>query len=243
MAFIHGKYTTVAYKDADLTTYFNSTSRTSNAEQADSTTYGRGHKSYLAGVQDGSLSIGGLFDGSTKAIDDYLSNTLGSPVNAPITVALAQLPVVGSSAILASAVCTSYEVSSPVSDVVSANAEFVADGGIHSGFLIHPKSVAITATGNGTSVDQVVATTNNGWIANLHVVANTMNNTTTFDVEDSPDGITWTNLGTFATVPATTTKFQTLLFFNTTVHRYIRLVRTVAGTGSLTAIVSFARIH
>lgn len=245
MAFIHGKYTKVLFGDADLSQYFNSTSRTTNVEQADATTYGRGHKAYLAGVQDGALSLGGLFDGDAGAIDEKLSGILGTTGINPVTVLLTTgAPAVNDRVFLASAVATSYNVSSPVSDIVSANSEFVTSAGIHSGRLLHP-GTAITATGNGTSVDlgALPASSPRGWVANLHVLdTNTMDDDVTFTIEDSANNSTWASLGSFTAVAAGDPSGQSIELIPDVVNRYVRVVRTVAGTGSITAYVSFARI-
>jgi hypothetical protein len=89
----------------------------------------------------------------------------------------------------------------------------------------------ITATANGTTVDNAAATSK-GWTAQLNVI-HAGGTTPTLDVviEHSTDDSNWTTLATFAQVTtATGAQSLTSAAVTTTVNRYVRAKRTISGT-------------
>jgi hypothetical protein len=246
MPFIHGKFTNVYYDDKNLSAYFNTASRNSSVETAETTVFGKSHKTYISGLRDGTASLSGLFDGAAGAVDEELAASLGSSSYYPLTILPSSTPAKGDTLFLGRAITTSYEVSAPVGDVVSTSAEFQSDLGMHTGVLLLASSTSITATASTTSHDfgtSPTPPTAGGWVACLHVLTNTRSANVAFALEDSSDNSTWANLGTFTTVSATSTVGQTLTIVPDSVARYVRVTYTVsAGTGAMTAVVSFARI-
>lgn len=240
MAFIHGKGTIVLCNEFDLSAYFNEASASRSVETAETTTFGSSAKTYITGLQDGTLSLNGLFEGSADATDEELTDVLGDNAGMTITVAPAGSLAVGSRVMSLTGKLTSYEISSPVGDVVSASSEFQADEGIGSGVSLHALS-AETTTGNGTSVDGTASSANGGF-ATLHVTANTMNNNMVFKVQHSADNSTWVDLATFSTVATTVKTSERIeVASSTTVNRYLRATWTASGSGSVTFHINFAR--
>lgn len=88
----------------------------------------------------------------------------------------------------------------------------------------------ITATGNGTAVDQSAATTT-GWTAQLNVIHAT-GTTPTLDVviEHSSDNLSWATLATFSQKTMTGSESLSSAAVTTTVNRYVRAKRTISGT-------------
>jgi hypothetical protein len=240
MAFIHGKGTIVLYNEFNLSSYFNEASASRSVETAETTTFGNSAKTYITGLIDGTLSLSGMFDGAANAIDQELTDVLGLNDGANITVAPEGSLALGLRTMSLKGELTSYEVSSPVGDVVSASSEFQADNGIASGISLHDL-VARTATGTGTSVDNATSSTRGGF-GTLHVTANTMDANTVLKVQHSADNSTWVDLVTFSTV-ATTVKTSERVEVSsaTTVNRYLRATWTASGTGSITFHINFAR--
>ncbi|MFZ5852304.1 MAG: hypothetical protein ACOYY2_13050 [Actinomycetota bacterium] len=236
MPFKHGKFTRVFVGGTDLTAYFSEASATGTAEVAETTVFGTGAKEYVAGVKDGTISLAGLFDGSAGAVDEVLQANLGLENNVFVTV----IPGGGDRAFTAATKETSYEVSSPVNDVVKTSAELQADGSIGRGpVLMAAQNITATPT-NGATYDDGAATTL-GAFAHAHVTANTRNGTVTVKVQHSADGTTWADLATFAAVAAAT-KGAERVSVNGTVNRYLRAVVTLAGTtGAATVTVALAR--
>ncbi len=100
----------------------------------------------------------------------------------------------------------------------------------------------VTATGNGTSVDNGASTTNGG-AGFLSVPVNTRNGNITVKIQHSADNSTFADLVTFTVVSSTTKTSQRVeVASGTTVNRYLRVNYTVAGSsGSATPVVAFTR--
>ena len=240
MAFIHGKSTIVLQNEYNLSSYFNDVSTSRSIETAETTAFGNSAKTYIVGLQDGTISLSGMFDGAANAIDQEMSDIIGTENGGIITVAVGGSLAVGERVLTAQGDLTSYEVSAPVGDVVAANAEFQVDGGVGNGISLHALA-AETATGSSASHDNAASSANGG-VAQLHVTANTMNNNTVFKVQHSADNSTWADLATFTTVATTVkTAERVTVASGTTVNRYLRSNWTASGAGSVTFHINFAR--
>jgi len=239
--FRHGKNTIVLLDGYDASSYFNESTTSRSIETSETTSFGSSAKTYIAGLKDGTLSLSGMFDGSTNAIDSIFNSIAGSATDSIVTVGL-EGSTIGTIAHMVGVQETSYEVTSPVADVVTVSAEFQADGGLDSGRVLAPATVVTTATTtNNTSVDNAAATTNGG-VGHVHVTANANNGTTTIKVQHSTDNSTWVDLITFSTIATTVTAARRVeVAAGTTVNRYLRAQITTAGTGSITTSVAFAR--
>jgi hypothetical protein len=241
MAFIHGKSAGVLYGAYDLSAFFNEASMSQSVETAETTTFGSGAKSYITGLKDGTFSLSGMFDGVAAGIDEVISASVGDSANVPITIIPQQAATMAVSDVSFSGETleTSYEVSSPVGDVVSANMEGQITGGMDRGIVLAPKTV-VSATATGTSVDQTASTTNGG-VGYLHVTANTRNGAITVKVQHSSDNSTFADLITFTSVSSSTIVSERIAATGT-VNRYVRASYTVAGSsGSATTTVAFSR--
>jgi hypothetical protein len=178
-----------------------------------------------------------LFDGSAGASDAVLSGLIATEDNT-FTV-LPEGAIAGRRSVVSNGQMTSYEVSSPVGDVVAISAEIQADGGLYHGVALNGLQV-VSASGVSGSVDNGTLTSH-GLISNVHVTANTRDGNTTIKVQDSADGSTWADLVTFTAVSASATSGESVTA-NGTVNRYLRAEHTLAGSsGSVTFHVSAAR--
>lgn len=239
MPFRHGKNSAVLVDKYNISSYLNEVSSSQSIETADTSTFGTNAKTYIAGQNDATISFSGLYDGATNAIAEIFESIIDNDSTPPITIAADGGLTVGNKAVLAQAKQTSYEVSAPVSDVVSLSGEFQVTGGMRGGVLL-AAATAHSATTNGSSVDGG-ASTALGARANLHVTANTRTDTTVIKVQHSADNSTWADLITFTTVATGTTVSQTATASGT-VNRYLRATTTIAaGTGSITYTLSLSR--
>jgi hypothetical protein len=238
--FRHGKNTTVLSGDFDLTTYLNSASAAYAVETPETTTFGSSDRSYIVGHNEGTISFEGLFDGTTSSADEIFSAALGNTTDRVVTVSN-DSTAIGARAILASASSTSYEISSPLTDVVSVSAEAIANGGLDSGVWLVCQT-AVSATTNTTSVDNAASSANGG-VAHLHVTANARTATTVIAVQHSADNSTWADLAVFGTVALAGLDSERYeVASGTTVNRYLRTRTTIAtGTGAITRSVAFSR--
>ena len=238
--FRHGKNTVLFADEFELSTYLNSVSVANAIETPETTTFGSSDRTYIVGHSDGSISFEGLFDGTTDAVDSILASALGNTTNKVISTS-SDSTSVGGRAILVDSASTSYEISSPLTDVVAVSGEAVANNGLDYGVWLGCKS-AITATSTGTSVDNSASSTNGG-VAHLHITANTRSTTTVAKIQHSADNSTYADLATFTTIAIGTKTFQrSVIAPGTTVNRYLRAVVTpAAGTGSITFSIAFSR--
>jgi len=236
--FAHGKNVNVFINEYDFSTYFNDVSATSTVETAEVSAFGSSAKEYIVGLLDGTVSLSGMFDGTATGTDVVFSAVLGSTTKQNVIVAPSGHSN-GATAIVLEADDTSYEVSGAVADVVQTSAEFQSSDGVEHGKILS-SGAAISATGNGTSVDNTAASTNGG-VGFVSVPTNTRNGNITVKVQQSADNSTFTDLITFTVVTSTQKTFERVEVTGT-VARYLRVNYTVAGsTGTATPVVAFAR--
>ena len=240
MAFIHGKNAVVLHGAYALTSFLNDGSISASVETAETTSFGNSAKTFVTGLRDGTLSASGMFDGAASAVDEVLTASIGSDSLSPVTFA-PNGAVIGQRVVLLQAKTTSYDVSSPVGDVVSVSYDAQADGGLDHGVSLADLA-SISATTNSTSNDNTASTANGG-LAQVHVTVNSRSSNSTIKVQHSSDNSTWADLASFTVVATTiTTSERVAVAAGTTVNRYLRAQNTLAaGTGSITYQVSFAR--
>jgi hypothetical protein len=236
--FRHGKKTAVLLNGTDMSPFLNEATTTTEIETAETTTFGDDDKTYITGLADGTISTSGLFDSTAGASNDVLTGLIAQDDNT-FTV-LPEGKAAGNYAIIANGQLTSYEVSSPIGDVIAISAEVQADGGLLHGValtgLVSTGSASATTTGinNGSS-------TANGALFNLHVTANDRDGATTIKVQHSSDDVTYVDLVTFTSVSASATAGESITSTGT-VNQYLRTLSTLAGaSGSVTYQVSAAR--
>lgn len=236
--FRHGKKTAVLLNGTNMSPFLNEATTTTEIETAEVTTFGDQDKTYIVGLSDGTISTSGLFDSTAGASNDVLTGLIADEDNT-FTV-LPSGVAAGNPAVIANGQMTSYEVSSPVGDVISISAEVQADGGLLHGValtgLVNTGSASAATTGinNGSS-------TANGGLFNLHVTANNRNGAATLKVQHSSDNVTYVDLVTFTAVSASTTVGESITSTGT-VNQYLRTLSTLAGaSGSVTYNISAAR--
>ncbi len=239
--FRHGKNINVYIDEYDFSTYFNDVSASTSVDTAETSAFGTSAKTYVVGHRDGTVSLGGMFEGTASTgTDQYFASVLGSATKQKVIVAV-EGHSNGTGAIMLQADDTSYEVSSAIADIVQASAEFQSTDAVEHGKILSSGST-VTATGNGTSVDNGASTANGG-AGYLSVPVNTRNGNITVKIQHSADDSTYADLVTFTTVTSTSKTSERIeVASGTTVNRYLRVNYTVAGsTGSATPVVAFTR--
>jgi hypothetical protein len=232
MAFIHGKNTNVLVDEFDLTAYLNQGSVSKKAQAVKTTVFGLDDHTYIGGLEEGSASLGGLFDGAASAVDEVLNTALGG--TQVVTVAWPGYATIGNAAAMLQSKQASYQIRAINNDAVRVNAGLTGDTGVRFGLILHPL-VARTAGANFTSVDNT-ASTSSGSVAQLHVTAFTGTNATV-KVTDSTDDSIFADLHTFSSVSGVTSERSTA---TGTVNRYARVELTGTFT-TITFAVSFVR--
>lgn len=232
MAFVNGNLCSVLVAQYDFSTYFNSAEASASVETFDATTFKKTRKVYLPGRADGKMDLGGLWD---LVPDTVFQTYMASSAGEVVTVGPNGLAV-GAVAKLLKSRQTEYKISEPVGNLVMAKVSMQADDGLESGYSLHDLT-AETTTGNGTSIDNAAATAN-GAVAHLHVSAFSGLTNVVFTIEDSANNSAFATIGTFSTVTAVGSE---RIEIAGNVRRYVRVVYTKTGTGSVTFQASIAR--
>jgi hypothetical protein len=238
VAFVHGKSGRLLLDDLALSGYLKGWEHSTEREMADVTIEGdSGHK-FIPGLDNGSLSLDGVFDNTAAAggQDESLDTARGASTASVITAAPDGFAL-GKRVIPISARESNYAASSPVGDAVTFAASWQSEGEVDVGVALHDLT-AETVTGNGASVNNAASSANGG-VANLHVTAASASDSLTVKVQDSVDDSVWADLITFTATAVTTAE---RIAVTGTVDQYVRATRTITGTDpSFTYAVAFAR--
>lgn len=232
MAFIRGTDTVVLVGSNALTGYLTQASVSKGAQAVNVSTFGNDQEAFIAGLEEGSLSLNGLFDATPS--DSKLEAMLDDATGTAVTLGVGGTTI-GNRCALVNAREVSYQVSAPVNDAVRLTASFTGDGPVRWGKSFHALG-AETTSGNYASVDNTSSTANGG-VGQLHVTAFTGTNCVV-KIQDSTDDAVWNDLITFTTATGVTSERLTVAG---TVDRYVR-AQIASGTfTSITFAVSFAR--
>lgn len=100
-------------------------------ETAETTAFGSGDKSYISGLADATISLSGMFDATTNTL---ISGDITNLKTGSVASLSFEYGPSGSAAsspkFTGEAIITSYEVSSPVGDVVTYSLELQVTGGV-----------------------------------------------------------------------------------------------------------------
>ena len=234
--FTHGKNAKVLANGYDLSAYFNKADFKASADVAETTTLGASAKTYIAGLEDATVSLDGYWSQEAGGSDPQLQAYLGTTT---IWTILMGGDTLGARGYGASTFDTTLEIGAEIGGAVTITAEAQSTTGQDGVVVLNPLS-AKTTTGTGTQVDNTTSTANGG-AAYLHVTA--ASGTTpslTVKVQHSADGSTWADLATHTAVTAANQSER--IAFSGTVNRYLRASWTISGTSpSFTFHLSAAR--
>ena len=148
---------------------------------------------------------------------------------------------------MAGGIITTYDISTPVGDVVSASLEIQADGGVTQGDALSALAeVSTTTTGSEVDRGAAASTTAGTCVAHLHVPVNGRDaGTLTAKITSSTSsGGTFADVsgGAFTAISGGSTGSQRLEITGA-VNRYVKVVYTVASgsSGSYTPIVTLSK--
>ncbi len=236
MAPSHGSKAKAYANGYDLSGFFTAISSAGTADTAETSTLGKTSKTYIPGLKDATLSAEGLFDGDADAVDQVLAAALGA--DAVVWLHLPAGDGLGKPAKGFLAIETSYEVESPVDDVVSVTAEAQSTVGREHGIVLHALA-SESATGNGTSVDNSASSANGG---SAYILATSAGVTSvTGKIQHSADNSSWADLVTMTAIASTGRSAERKIVTGT-VNRYLRAVWTNGASAATPPfILAFAR--
>lgn len=234
MAFSHGKDTKVFVSGYDLTTYLNTANTAMNADLAETSTFGSTYKSFVAGLVDSKMTLGGFFDPTTGAIDAVLTSLLG--IDTYLTL-LPQGDTFGYRGRGMHGVEITYEITTGLDGAAGISMEAQSKKGAEAIIVNTPKA-AKTSTGNDASGynSGFVGGTTAGWSAFLQAFAYSGTGTPTCAVklQDSADNSSFADVsgGAFTTLSAANANVPggQRIEGTGTLRQYTRFLWTIAGT-------------
>lgn len=252
----HGRGTSVLFNGVDMSPVLNDVQWDHSADTADTTCFGTGDMTYIAGLRTGTVSMSGLWSddgsggGSTAHIDGLFDTALGGSTNVVLSVGPGGAGAFGDPAILAELLATGRTAASPVSGAVTTDVAGTINGRTALGKWVAPllSRSSNSVESNGTAVNlngSTVAET--GYIMHLHVVAGTTSGDATAEltttVQDSSDASTWVDLPSqFAAVSSTSMNHVQRVVVSTAACKDRVRVQHIQDSTSLTWGVAMARI-
>lgn len=135
MAFKHGRAAQVYIGTAELTAFLDQADKSTDVDTAETTVFGKGWKTYLAGLIGTTLSISGSYDGTATTGPAALMETAIANGTAWTWKFFPGGSASGQRSHSFSAFVTNYSESSPVGDKVTWSAEVLATGTVTSATL------------------------------------------------------------------------------------------------------------
>lgn len=205
---VAGRLTTVLLNQFDFTSQLDSLTRDSLVDQSDVTTFGNGSHVRATHNLDAKIDFSGFYDGSTassfnRVIHSLLGTvgviTCGREGNAIGASADLISGIIGNDGVDAKAV--GIETTKLVIDATNPASQTIDAPSMGFGKLLVPvTTVALTTLVTGTDVTFTPvnnAKTNTQVVVHAHLLAAT--GSTTITLQSSPDGTTWTTVGTLIT--------------------------------------------
>lgn len=208
------------YNGVDISPYLDKADWSGVAAVNETTTFGVAGlaKTFVRGLGDATFTASGFFDGGVGAIDSILATARTVTVDDVLTYC-PQGYAAGNRVKAMTVRATDYKVSSPVNNVVSLTASWQSDAQVTDQAWSLHTLVAETVTGNGTGIDNAIATTAGG-DATAHVTAAT--GAATIKIQHSSDNITYADLVTVVSATAVTGGYRASVAPGVTINRYTR---------------------
>jgi hypothetical protein len=132
MPFRHGKAAQVYVGTNEISSYLDTADKSTDVDTAETTTFGKGWKTYLAGLIGNTLSLSGGYDGTATTgpaaiFETCIANGTAWPIKF-----FPGGSASGQRQHSFNALVTNYSESSPVGDKVTFAAELLADGTVTS---------------------------------------------------------------------------------------------------------------
>lgn len=120
MSFVHAKSAFVSLNAVNLSTFVNSTDLKQEADEHDTTTYGKNSHTYAGGLKDGTVTLKGIYDNVTAGPKATIQPLLGTVV---AFIYRGEGTGTGKRQDAGNVLVKSYEESAPVADMIMWSAE------------------------------------------------------------------------------------------------------------------------
>jgi len=236
MAFAHGSKAVIYLMGMNASPYLNDISMSGSVETAEVTVFGNTGKSYIPGIQDGTLHLSGFFDGNIPLDTNtfsYMANSyaLGPSQAQPCSIYLPQGDGNGVVGYGFQGVVDKDTIKTPVNAAGTVEVNLTSSSGWEGGFVTAPLAARSAASGTTVVIDNLVASSNGcSALMVTTAVAGTAGPTMTLTIQHSVDNVTYVPLMTFAAQTAIGDQ-RISIPAGTTVNRYIRGSWAITGTG------------
>ena len=252
--FRHAKNTRVFFNGYDLSHMLRKVSVTSTTDTADTTAFRSTYKTSVLGLPSGTVNCEGMFSFDTTAaqadIDNVLHNLMAVETPSPITVGYDNGVTAGK--VVRGGPCheSNVQLSGSVSDIVGITADFQVTEGLGDGIVLRDPDTPLALTGAasvGTGQDYTslcndltpAAQMQNGGVAILQVINNTVDASTTLKLQHSTTlGGTYVDIATF-TIATLEVGGWYVVVAPSNIDKFIRYNITATGTGNLSFITYF----
>lgn len=215
------------------------------ADKIDGSGFGTRVRNSLPGLQDGTLKIKGLAAMEKGALSYWVNQWFGrkSPINSWF--ALQGMDPLSPITMQPSSIIDS-SISAKLKDAVDFSLELDARGAYNDGIiLLSPQNLLAGASGTGSLDDNTLygGATTTGGVGQLHVWAfdGGASPSVTVTIQHSPDGISWTNVISFA-AQSTLGSQRITLPSTTTINTKVQAIWTVTGAPTdVQVLCAFAR--
>lgn len=241
MAFVNAQQTRASIGLLNASGYIRQLATTLATDPLDVTTLVDRAKVFIVGQTSGEGSIDMVLDTLPATNSQFaVLNTWKSTQPTPLDVA-PEGYATGNPVIMFNAIQTQATTQAAVAGTADASVQFIASDEAEVGVSVEDYT-QISGTGNGTARDSGIAGgTTNGGVAHLHVSQYASITSDTITIEHSVDGSTsWAVLVTFTAATGLTSQ-RVVVAAGTTVRKFLRVVDTFSGAGTITRQVSFAR--
>ena len=224
MAKTHGKKALTLLNGYNISSYLKDFKFNGSRDSAKTSCFRQNSESYLSGMNDGTFTAGGLFDGAASEADEILSAAFNNVADNN----LVHIPggnAIGKSGRAMDCIKTAYDISVTVDDAASISAAGQSNVGVERVTVLH-NLVAEAIDAEGAYRDLGAAGANGGA---AYIQATAVGDTLDVVVEHSADHLAWNTLCTFAQLTALGSE---RVAFAGAVNRYVRVVTDVGALAS-----------
>ena len=233
---VHGKHARTYVNGNDLSPYLNKFGVQMMADTVETSAFSSSDKTYVSGLRDATMSAEGFFAGSTNQTDYVFNRALS---NSAIWSYYPAGPALGNAGYGIDTIETSYEITSPIDNVVSVTVEGQGVIGADR-ILSYHNLTSVSSSGSGSALDGG-STSLLGAIGYLQVT--NVSSTAIqigVSIQHSSAGTSWANIIAFSTVGGI--RAERAISSSTRIKRYLRANWDLSSTvGSITFNVGARR--
>ena len=235
---IHGKATGVLLGEFDPTRYFTDMSLGRSLDTHDSSGFMADDKEYTSGMNDSTFSASGFYQGVLSNVEEDFEDHLGDGGADMLYLIVLGGWAIGSRSYIGQCLGTGFDITAPVADLVSTSFTMQGQPGLRGATIVLPH---VEATGdlNGASLDNL-ASTPDGGVVQVHVTANSLDDTTVVTLQHPTDDSVWVDLQEFTTIAAATGTSERFTIAGS-INRYTRVIIETSGTGQIVVTAALAR--